>query len=88
MVREDVLLFRLSLEVQVTQSFTLSVPICDSDDLFAYVFKQIERIRHQVFRPDVEKHHTKEKPFSHSSYSTEFYSTLPQTQVQHGFQLL
>lgn len=45
MVREDVLLFRLSPEVQVTQSFTLSVPICDSDDLFAYVFKQIERIR-------------------------------------------
>ena len=71
MVREDVLLFRLSLEVQVTQSFTLSVSICDSDDLFAYVLKQIERIRWQVFRPDMESHYTKEKPFSCSSHSTE-----------------
>lgn len=72
MVREDALSFRLSLEVQVTQSFTLSIPIYDSDDLFAYVFKQTERIRWQVFRPDVEKHYTKEKPSSHSSYSIEF----------------
>ena len=59
-------------EVQVTQSFTLSVSICDSDGLFAYVFKQIERIRWQVFRPDMEKHYPKEKPLPCSSHGTEF----------------